>query len=277
MLLRRYIESFSYGKDISRQEKIEIGRKQLFDFDYPFFDETKRKEFETKFIIHFYMREIGAETVGLFKLRLEDYLLLNMPYWNKMFESELKDFPIFEDMDYTVTEDEKKTDNTQTTRDVTADETRTQTKVVDGTEDRNRNTTDNTNENNFQRDIYTDTPSSDLQITANGNGTGIVNHASSIEEIKNVNASDSTGTQIDKNSSQQVTDDSIKNKETIGTVGDKKQQATKDNDKHYKGKKGGTDYADLMVKYRATFLRIEKTIFSEINKEGLFLLVYGGR
>lgn len=261
MLLRRYIESFSYGQDISRHEKIEIGRKQLFDFDYPFFDETKRKEFETKLIIHFYTREIGAETVGLFKLRLEDYLLLNMPYWNKMFESELKDFPIFEDMDYTVTEDEDRTNNVQSTTDMNSDSTRTQTKVVDAT--------DNTKENNFSRNIYSDTPQKDLNITSGNDGTGLINYASSIEENKALNNSDTT--------TQQVTDDSVTNKETSGRVGDRKQQMNKDNDKHYKGKKGGTDYADLMVKYRNTILRIEKNIFSEMNKEGLFLLVYGGR
>lgn len=277
MLLRRYIESFSYNQNISRREKIEIGRKQLFDFPYPFFDETKRKDFETKFIIHFYSREIGSETMALFKMSLEDYLILNMPYWNKMFESELMEFPVFEDMDYTISEDENRSNNVQSTSDTDVNKHQTQTKVVDGTENKRRNTTDSTDEDNFSRNIYSDTPQKDLNITAGANGTGLINYASSIEETKQINHSDSTGTQNDVNTNNVVTDDSITNNDTVGNVSDKKQQQTKDNDKHYKGKKGDTDYATLLTKYRETFLRIEKQIFSEINKEGLFLLVYGGR
>ena len=72
VLLKRYIESFTYYQpELSRKERIEVGRKQLFDFDYPFYDETKRAEFETKFINHFYLREIGSETMGSFKFNLD--------------------------------------------------------------------------------------------------------------------------------------------------------------------------------------------------------------
>ena len=110
VLLKRYIESFTYyHPELSRKERIEVGRKQLFDFDYPFYDETKRAEFETKFINHFYLREIGSETMGSFKFNLDEYLNLNMPYWNKMFLSNLEEFPIFDDMDYTIDEKQKYT------------------------------------------------------------------------------------------------------------------------------------------------------------------------
>ena len=43
--LRRYIDSFSYGSSLSRKEQMDIGLKHLFDFDYPFFDETYRETF----------------------------------------------------------------------------------------------------------------------------------------------------------------------------------------------------------------------------------------
>ena len=86
--LRRYIDSFSYGSSLPRKEILDKGRRQLFDFDYPFFDENYRETFETHFVTHFYMREIGFETIGLFKMRLEDWLNLNMPYYNQLFLSE---------------------------------------------------------------------------------------------------------------------------------------------------------------------------------------------
>ena len=81
MPLRDYIEMWSqHIPDISTRERIEIGRKKLFDFPYPIFDEKYRKEFETKFIRNFYMKEIGFETEELFKFRLENWLTINMPY-----------------------------------------------------------------------------------------------------------------------------------------------------------------------------------------------------
>lgn len=56
----------------------------FFDFDFPFYDESKRTEFEINFLRHFYMREIGLETQAYFFLRLEDKLNLIMPYYNKL-------------------------------------------------------------------------------------------------------------------------------------------------------------------------------------------------
>lgn len=113
MQLRTLIEQASQNNDgLSSAERIEIGRKKLFDFDYPIFDEAYRKVFETKFIRKFYMREIGFETEGLFKFQLETWLLINMPYFNKLYESELIEFNPLENSSVDVTHN-KKTDVTQ--------------------------------------------------------------------------------------------------------------------------------------------------------------------
>lgn len=87
--LREIIEQPTQFENMSHTERIEKGRSNLFDFPYPIFDENYRNVFETNFIRNFYMREIGFETEGLFKFRLETWLNINMPYFNKMFESEL--------------------------------------------------------------------------------------------------------------------------------------------------------------------------------------------
>lgn len=62
---------------------------KIFDFNYPIFDENYRKVLETKILKHFYTREICEETVGLWKLRLNTRLNEIMPYYNKLYESEL--------------------------------------------------------------------------------------------------------------------------------------------------------------------------------------------
>lgn len=86
--LRELIEQATQFEELSHTERIKKGRPILFNFPYPIFDENYRNVFETNFIRNFYMREIGFETEGLFKFRLETWLNINMPYFNKMFESE---------------------------------------------------------------------------------------------------------------------------------------------------------------------------------------------
>lgn len=62
---------------------------KVFDFDFPIFDENYREPLCKKILKHFYTKEIGEETVGLWKLRLDDRMNEIMPYYNKLYESEL--------------------------------------------------------------------------------------------------------------------------------------------------------------------------------------------
>ena len=64
---------------------------KLFDFDFPIFDENYRKQLELKIVRHFYLREIGFETVGVFKFYLENKLNEIMPYYNKIYDAYLLD------------------------------------------------------------------------------------------------------------------------------------------------------------------------------------------
>lgn len=63
---------------------IDSGYK-LFDFPYPIFDENYRAVLEGKIIRRYYFREIGFETVGLFKYYLETRLNEIMPYYNEQY------------------------------------------------------------------------------------------------------------------------------------------------------------------------------------------------
>ena len=78
----------------------------IFDFDYPFYNEEKRKDFEKHFIDHFYYDEIGLETVSKFKHRLEDKLNMIMPYYNKIFLANDLEQRILDN--YDVTEDSER-------------------------------------------------------------------------------------------------------------------------------------------------------------------------
>lgn len=71
--------------------------------DYPIFDETHREILNNKIIRHYYFREIGFETVEQFRFMLRRTMHEIMPYYNKLYESELLvTEPMFsKNMDYT--------------------------------------------------------------------------------------------------------------------------------------------------------------------------------
>lgn len=80
---------------------IELARPKLFDFYYPIFDENYKKDFETKFIKHFYLNEIGFETHILFKFELDESLNRIMPYYNKMYKIAYSDLDMLSSEDIT--------------------------------------------------------------------------------------------------------------------------------------------------------------------------------
>lgn len=98
-----FTESQGYNKV---DEIIAKSRAKVFDFDYPIFDEAYRSVLETKILRHYYTREIGAETVGRWKLFLQATMNEIMPYYNKLYESELINFNPMHDVDL-YTEHEK--------------------------------------------------------------------------------------------------------------------------------------------------------------------------
>lgn len=73
-----------------------------------------------KILLHYYTREIGYESVGLWKLKLNQKMMEIMPYYNKLYESELLQFNPLENVNVTKTHegeynDDEKVDNERNT------------------------------------------------------------------------------------------------------------------------------------------------------------------
>lgn len=102
----RFILEDAAGYDASQgyatiPEIIEKARTKIFDFDFPIFDENYRATLETKILKHFYTREIGAETVALWKFWLDTRMNEIMPFYNQLYNSELIKFNPLYDTDIT--------------------------------------------------------------------------------------------------------------------------------------------------------------------------------
>ena len=86
-------------------ELIEKIWDKVFTFDFPIFDESYRKELCVKILRHYWTREIGQETYGAWKIRLETKLCDIMPYYNQLYKSELLEFNPMFDVDITRSSD----------------------------------------------------------------------------------------------------------------------------------------------------------------------------
>lgn len=64
---------------------IETAAPLIFDFDFPMQIPEHKTELIHAIIRHYYTREIGAESYGLWKLWLKDTMLLIMPKYNELY------------------------------------------------------------------------------------------------------------------------------------------------------------------------------------------------
>lgn len=266
--LRSIIEQATqFEQGLSLDEKIEIGRKKLFNFHYPFFNESYRKQFETNFIRKFYMREIGFEVEGLFKFQLETWLNINMPYFNELFESEqIKYDPLINTF---MTTERDSTSN----KDQTDDRTIAQTSQTDGTSSGNmsqNSTSENeAKDDNFSRRVGSENPDSRLQLQTQ-QGKGVIEYASDIDENKVDNKATASGKANTKTDST--------DRSHVDSKADQEDKRTSNIDEMEKflerrsGKIGIESQAKLIQDYRSALLRIEVQIHREMNE--LFMLVY---
>lgn len=132
---------------------IKKSREKIFNFSYPIFDEEYKSVLETKILKHYYTREIGLETVGLWKLKLDTKLNEIMPYYNQLYKSELLEFNPLYDVDIERTHNLKNDNNKNEVGDNTSTETQSGNVNVTGTQkDTNSQLIDSTSRTSTEND-----------------------------------------------------------------------------------------------------------------------------
>ena len=246
--------------DIKRA--IEAGRKRIFTFDYDLFDHLYKPVIETKFLRHFYTREIGQETVALWKLKLEDKWTMLLPYYNKLWESELMKFNPFYDVDYEI----KNTGDRFSNRsDNSTSEGESHVNTSGETTAINKNSSNGVAEGDANHiNKFSDTPQGGLDgvidtewlttATQDINSNKNKSSSSSVDDNKSTVENDTTGNDTRKMSS-------------TGLIHDIDDYA-----KHVYGKMGTISYSDMLLKFRKTFINIDKMFIDELND--LFMQLY---
>lgn len=151
---------------------INTARTQIFSFTYPLYDANYKAELEKKIIKHFYTREIGLETYGLWKLKLDTKMNEIMPYYNQLYESTLLRFDPLGNYKYHKTgviaetgerEEEKSVNGSYTNANVSSGTSAQSDLTTNQSAETNSSSTDRT----YSRDVdgtywdkYSDTPQS---------------------------------------------------------------------------------------------------------------------
>ena len=204
---------------------------KVFDFDFPIFDENYRSVLCQKILRHYYTREISGETVGLWKLWLENKMNEIMPYYNKLYETEQMKYDPLTDVDLTTTHHGTGTD----------------TGTVDQAGSGSRNTNGNSSGTSGSEadQAYSDTPQGTLS------GVKDMTYLTSAQH--NSNNSNTTNTYQDaesNTSTSKQTRDLSSTDEYIHTV---------------KGKSAGTSYMKLISEYRKNLINIDMQIIGELS------------
>ena len=291
-------------------EVITAALPHIFDFDFPIFDENYRVPLETKIIRHYYTREIGLETYGLWKLKLQTKLNEIMPYYNKLYQSELYTYNPLYDVDMTTTHVGRRTgentnvdsriserNNSGTSKNVgdetTADTNRATTsgeRSVENTgSETNTGRSKNSATRNYQRDdAYSDTPQGTLNNVKNlnylTNARNIVDTEMTNENGETTGASASENKQNETNQQtvtgdntsatkrfSERTDDFTESNKNEGT-NTETSKSTEDYVLHVMGKSAGVNYARMIKDFRDNLLNIDMDVIRELND--LFMLIW---
>jgi hypothetical protein len=246
-----------------------------------------------KILLHYYTREIGYETVGLWKLKLNQRMREIMPYYNQLYESTLLEYDPLKNVNNTHTHNGQYNDDKaehSTTQDAG-------TIVDNGTQDvmlrHKENTSDGQKESKVELlkandgstwSTFSDTPQGALdgvrQENYLTNATHVTDTPSYVDTKTTTNQlNDST---LEYNKGNKNNDDYKDTTDTDNTrTTNMTQTYNKDRD-HAQGtdsyenkeigKIGTETYQEMVMKYRETFLNIDMMIIKDLGS--LFMKVW---
>ena len=263
-------------------EVISAALPHIFDFDFPIFDENYRTTLETKIIRHYYTREIGLETYGLWKLKLQTKLNEIMPYYNKLYQSELYTYNPLYDVDMTTTHVGQRTGENKNVDSRISERTNSGNTTSNGSNNvENKGSETNTGRSknsatrNYQRDdAYSDTPQGTLNNVKNlnylTNARNIVDTEMTNENGETTGASASENTQVETNQQTVNTSGTETDKNEGSMVGTSK--STEDYVLHVMGKSAGANYARMIKDFRDNLLNIDMDVIRDLGE--LFMMIW---
>jgi len=239
-ILTSYLNNNNISYDNSYTDIINKSKIYLFNFDYPI-NQDYKNNFETAFCKHYYMREIGFETLEQFKLQLDESLNLLINKYNKLWDSEnlivdpLKQFI----KDHTYSKNNEGTALTNNTIKNTGSVTNT------------LNNTNNTTVNNNDKNIYSETP----QAILNDN----LDYATTLTDVTTTGSNSTIN-----NNTGNIINDLLNTSDNLLT--NNLIEVLQENESITQ------DQAEALKNYRSTVILITKNLIEDLND--LFIGLY---
>lgn len=257
---------------------------KIFDFNFPIFDESYRTVLETKILRHYYTREIGLETVGLWKLKLNTKLNEIMPFYNQLYKSELIEFNPLYDVELT----RERTIEGRGTKDTENGENR----EGESHSNTSQTNTNNVTENGADKGTVTGTADGTQNQNTSGNGTnmysdtpqGAITDLQAGKYLTNATVDSATNNFAGaSHDSTSQTSDNTRNNETktdgssdssndsdYSSSMDGYSNTTLSNTEDYLerviGSNGGESFSKRLNDYRATFINIDMMVINELEE-----------
>ena len=208
-------------------------RDKIFDFQYPIFDENYRAALESKILLHYYTQEIGLETVGLWKLKLQAKMNEIMPYYNQLYKSELLTFNPLVDVDL-------KTQRSGSSNNESSGKSESVT---------TNNDVSKVDKNSTAYNMFSDTPQGGLEGVDTETYLSSAGKAKNEDSVEGVNAGSSSNS---------------------GTVNNNI-STTEQYIEYVSGKAGGENYAKKLMDFRKSFLNIDMMIIRDLRSLFMYL------
>lgn len=230
---------------------------------YPIFQDAYREVLNQKIIDHFYFREIGFETVALFNNRLAARMNEVMPYFNKLYETQLLSIDPLITKKYTETFTRNATDKRETGGiEHRKDENGGESKVS-GSRSNNEIATEQTIAST--KAVGSDTPQGLLRAASLDDDVW----ASSATRGENSEKTNSTHTASESTTTD--TESSGKASSDIERTGTDDLTKWEEFTRSIEGF-DGTSQAELILKFRETLINVDQLIFNAL--EDLFMQLW---
>lgn len=234
---------------------LQASAPKVFDFDFPLFDEEYRLALECKILRHYYTREISEETVGLWKLRLEDRMNMIMPYYNQLYQSQLLKFNPLYDIDLTTehtreanSDSESNSESNQTANYSDSHTQSTNSKM-------NNVTTDDSSSNND--DAFSDTPQGGLDDVKN------YKYLTNFRNTKGNTDRNTVSDETNDSKMESATNSNSNSNATGKSVGSVKNLESYI--EHVSGKTSSKSYNVLLKEFRENMLNVDNLIINELS------------
>lgn len=216
-------------------EVISKSWNKIFTGKVKMFDENYREVICSKILKHYYLREICSETVGIWKLWMNERLEMILPYYNKLYESARLEFDPLKDVNYSRTYDKACSD------------VGTDSRSTEGSNSGTGESTQTNTNTSKTVDKYADTPQGALDNVEKGSyltNARIVNVDDSASLKGTTKSSDSYSGSENSNSTMNSTEKYV---ESIA------------------GKMGTASYSKMLNEYRSTLLNIDAMVVNEFS------------